>query len=125
GGLCGANEESTISNCYATGSVTGGDELGGLCGVNWDGTISGCYFLDPADGGGPDNGLGTNLTETQMKQQNSFLGWDFVEIWNIGENQTYPYLRVYPAGDLNHDGRVDFFDFAIAASHWLEGEGYD
>ena len=47
--------------------------------------------------------------------------WDFVEIWNIGGNQTCLYLWVYPAGDLNHDGRVDFFDFAIAASHWCEG----
>jgi hypothetical protein len=47
--------------------------------------------------------------------------WDFVEIWNIGENQTYPYLRTESAGDLNHDKKVDFADFAILAEHWLEG----
>ncbi len=45
GGLCGRNYKGTISNCYATGSVTGGlysDAVGGLVGGN-DGTISNCY----------------------------------------------------------------------------------
>jgi WD40 repeat protein len=47
GGLCGWNESSgTISNCYATGSVTSGslgNYIGGLCGGNSDGgTISNC-----------------------------------------------------------------------------------
>ena len=28
----------------------------------------------------------------------------------------------YPAGDLNHDCRVDMPDFAILADHWLERE---
>ena len=36
-------------------------------------------------------------------------------------NQTYPYLRIYPAGDLNHNSRVDFEDFAIFADNWLAG----
>jgi hypothetical protein len=48
--------------------------------------------------------------------------WDFVEIWGIGENQTYPYLRFAPAGDFNYDKKVDLFDLAILASHWLEGK---
>ena len=76
------------------------------------------YFIETS---GPDNGFGEPLSEAQMKQQESFQGWDFVEIWGIGENQTYPYLRIEPAGDLNRDMKVDFTDFAILASHWLEG----
>lgn len=28
-----------------------------------------------------------------------------------------------PIGDLNHDGKVDYGDFAIFASNWLEGTG--
>jgi hypothetical protein len=43
-----------------------------------------------------------------------------VEIWNIGENQTYPYLRVYLAGDINKDGIVNFKDFAFVALQWME-----
>jgi len=56
-----------------------------------------------------------------MKREGTFVNWDFVEIWNIGEEQTYPFLRVYPAGDLNHDGRVDLVDFAIIANNWQIG----
>jgi len=56
-----------------------------------------------------------------MKKESTFTSWDFVETWNIGENQTYPYLRVYPAGDLNHDGIVNLLDFAIFAGRWLTG----
>jgi hypothetical protein len=104
GGLVGGNDGS-ISNCYSTGTVTSGNGsqyLGGLVGHNWvggiwDGTISSCYFLV---GSGPDNGYGTPLTDTQMKQQSSFVGWDFVgetangteDIWTINEGVDYPKL---------------------------------
>ena len=53
----------------------------------------------------------------------SEAGWAVVEVWGVGENQTYPYLRKYSAGDLNHDGLVDWRDLAIFAGHWLEGVG--
>jgi hypothetical protein len=46
-------------------------------------------------------------------------GWSFVEIWGIGENQTYPFLSIYPAGDINCDGEINFYDFAILASERL------
>jgi len=28
-----------------------------------------------------------------MKQQNTFVGWDFENVWGIDENVTYPYFR--------------------------------
>jgi hypothetical protein len=121
GGLCGTNAYCVVSNCYSIGSVStgaGSGGQGGLCGSDNGGTITGSYFLE---GAGPDNGIGTPLTDTQMKEQATFTNWDFIEIWNIGENQTYPFLRVHPAGDLNHDGLVDWRDVAILASRWLEG----
>jgi len=94
GGLCGRNYDGSINGCYSTGSVTGGtgfDSLGGLCGQNGgDGSISNCYFLDTA---GLDNGLGTPLTESEMKQQSSFAGWNFTEIWWIDEGHDYPHLQ--------------------------------
>jgi len=57
-----------------------------------------------------------------MKTESTFTdaNWDFIEIWDIGENQTYPFLRVYPAGDINHDDIVNFHDLAILADHWLQ-----
>ena len=37
----------------------------------------------------------------------------------IGENQTYPYLRVYSAGDIDGNGVVNMVDFAVLAERWL------
>ena len=123
GGLLGWNN-STVSNCYATSSVSGSSIVGGLVGYDYFGTVT-ASFWDIDTSGQATSAGGTGKTTAQMQTQSTFTdyGWDFVEIWNIGENQTYPYLRQYPAGDLNHDGRVDLIDFAIFADHWLEGIG--
>ena len=130
GGLVGRIYKAFMSHCYATGTVNGnGGSAGGLVGAAWIGTMLYSYWdiqtSGLADGLGDDQGANTiqiyGKTTAQMRQKATFVNWDFVEIWGIGENQTYPYLRVYPAGDLNHDGRVDMLDFAIFANHWLAG----
>ncbi|MHC4647359.1 MAG: dockerin type I repeat-containing protein [Planctomycetota bacterium] len=53
GGLVG-NNGGTISNCYASGNISGNgnvDRVGGLVGVNGGGTISDCYALGNVSGG--------------------------------------------------------------------------
>ena len=104
GGLVGISHGGTISNCYACGSVARDESTGngGLVGWIWKVTITHCYFLATSDGGGPDNRLGTVLNSTQMKQQGSFAGWDFVgetangteDIWTICEGKDYPRLKL-------------------------------
>jgi hypothetical protein len=92
GGLVGYNFIATISNCYSTGDVNGGSgssNLGGLVGAHNAGTISNCYFLVTS---GPNDGNGTPLTDKQMKQQKSFEGWDFDDIWWINEGISFPKL---------------------------------
>jgi hypothetical protein len=127
GGLVGYNWVGTIESCYSTGVVTAPDYLGGLVGYSddesgiatsysvvrptvpadslyagglvGDGAADHCYFLAPADGGGPDNGIGTPLTDAEMRQQASFVGWDFSEpgadaaasLWFMPED-AYPIL---------------------------------
>jgi len=99
GGLVGWNYGS-ISNCYSTGDVSGSSYLGGLVGYNNSGTISSCYFPDTE----PNNGLGTPLTDAKMKQQKSFIGWDFIgetvngpnDIWWINKGVSYPKLYWQP-----------------------------
>jgi hypothetical protein len=53
GGLCGGSS-GTISGCYVTGNISGGEykseNVGGLCGEN-RGTISGCYAKGNISGG--------------------------------------------------------------------------
>jgi hypothetical protein len=98
GGLVGY-DEGMIQRSYAAGAVAAVDPnatCGGLLGTTAT-TITkvmmiACYFLDPSEGGGPNNGLGVPLTDARMKQQTSFLDWDFNKIWKICEGKDYPRL---------------------------------
>lgn len=123
GGLVGYNDGS-ISDCCSTGMVTGTSNVGGLVGYNYNSTgIIVSSFWDTQTSGWMTSAGGEGKTTAEMKKMSTFVeaDWDFIEIWGIGENQTYPYLRFEPAGDLNHDKKVNFADLAILALHWLEG----
>ncbi|MHC4365185.1 MAG: GLUG motif-containing protein [Planctomycetota bacterium] len=127
GGLCGYSKYGSISNCYATGSVDGDANVGGLIGFHESGSYRKCFWDSDVN---PDvNGLGNTTdpnvvskTTAEMMQECTFtnVGWDFVEVWDIGERQTYPFLRTHPTGDIDHDDKVDWFDVAILAEYWLE-----
>jgi len=121
GGLIGhIDASSSASKCYAAGAVSGNSTVGGLIGSKFSsGAITNCYWDINSTGQSTSVG-GTGKTTAQMKQQATFTNWDFIDTWDIGENQTYPYITIYPAGDLNHDGIVNMQDFAILANHWLE-----
>ncbi|UCG58754.1 MAG: hypothetical protein JSU70_04415 [Phycisphaerales bacterium] len=147
GGLMGEGEEAFIFDCYALGHVSGGDYVGGLVGFHRrDGNLERCFSAAKVEGiGGDIGGLiggssgavgdsfwdvevsgqaqsagGAGLPTAEMQTADTFLdaGWDFVNVWGIGENQTYPYLRKYSATDINQDRVVDWLDFALLASHW-------
>jgi hypothetical protein len=120
GGLVGENDSSgTITKCYSTGSVSGNYAVGGL--VGWNKSTVTASFWDIETSDCNTSAGGTPKTTGEMKTIDTFTdaGWDFVEIWGIGENQTYPFLRTEPAGDLSHDKKVDFVDLAIFAINWL------
>jgi hypothetical protein len=125
GGLAGTGVYVNITNCYSTGTVNaseGTDDIGGLLG--WvDGNTINSYFLVSS---GPENGYGTPLTDEQMKQQSSFIGWDFGDIWHICETFNYPKLiwQILPADYLCPDG-VDFIDFSFLSSHWMQTDHGD
>jgi hypothetical protein len=142
GGLVGLNGCRSIGpipgyifKSYSTGSVQGASNVGGLIGYHFVGDIEGSFW-DVQTSGEPNmcgeqgeyaSGCDPNCGKTtaQMQARSTFTdaGWDFIEIWGIGENQTYPYLRFAPAGDFNYDKKVDLLDLAILADHWLEGRG--
>ena len=50
GGVCGCNDDGTISNCYNSGTVSGTGTVGGVCGFSGDGTISNCYNTGTING---------------------------------------------------------------------------
>jgi hypothetical protein len=121
GGLVGYNDFGTIAGGYSIGSVSGTDDVGSLVGYNYSGTTKASFWDIQTSGQAWSDG-GTGKTTVEMKMISTFtkVGWDFVEIWGIGENQTYPFLLTDPAGDSNHDKKVNLADLAILASHWLE-----
>jgi len=105
GGLVGHNE-GTISNCYATGPVTGDVNVGALVGYDDGGSYVSCFWDSDVN---PDaNGIG-NATDPnvigkptdEMQTESTFTdaGWDFVgetvngieDIWFIPQ-QDYPHL---------------------------------
>ena len=121
---------STTTNCYSAGTVTAPSNAGGFAGWS-SGTCNNCFW-DTDTSGQILSACGTGKTTAEMMQKATFYpSWDFSTVWGINEGQTYPYLmklwptcgdpwHPYPIGDLNHDCHVDFQDFAVMASHWLE-----
>jgi len=91
GGLVGWNLQGTITNSYATGSISGIWYVGGLVGLNYQGTITSSYW-DTVTSGQSASAGGTGKTTAEMKQQSTFVDWDFTTIWAIDEGVSYPYF---------------------------------
>jgi hypothetical protein len=126
GGLVGENL-GKITKCYSVGLVTSvGIQIGGLVGSDvtcdfdcWYGeTVD--SFWDTETSGQASSAGGVGRTTAQLHQQSTFTDWDFINVWNIGENQTYPYLRVYLPSDINKDQIVNFLDLSITANQWMQ-----
>ena len=90
GGFVGSNTSSaTIESCYSTGQTPGTNVLG-FSGSN-SATIENSYWNTQTSGNSTSNG-GTGLTDNQMKNTASFVGFDFDDVWDIDAGNSYPYL---------------------------------
>jgi len=86
--LASISEISNCRNCYNIGNVSA-SYAGGLIGYSdSDSTISNCYYKNTAlKAVGNDSGTLGNvrvLRDAQMKQQASFVGFDFNTVWRMG-----------------------------------------
>jgi hypothetical protein len=99
GGFLGSfsGQYGNIDNCYSTGNVSGtGSYVGGFGGfvnnmakltnVYWDVNTSGRVYDGSHDAKGK--------TTLEMKQQSSFVDWDSINVWDICENSSYPWLLI-------------------------------
>ena len=123
GGLIGENR-GTAFQSYSTGMVSGNENVGGLTGLNYkfdsfQALVQDCYWDIETSGQQSSQG-GEGRTAFQMKQQDNYTNWDFVKVWDIVDNQTYPFLRWSIAGDINGNDKVDFNDLVHIAAYWLE-----
>ena len=105
GGVVGRNYIGTVANCHSTGAVSGGSARGGVVGQNFNGTVSNSYcpfsLRVTAIGAGDNTGTVEEcwpLSAAAYTQTNSFSGWDFANVWEMGPEA--PVLRgvsrVYP-----------------------------
>ena len=94
GGLVGQNK-GLIADCYSVGAVSGASGLGGLVGTKTDSasmTLGNSFWNTETSGMSVSEG-GTGKTTAEMRQQATFVGWDFSDVWGIAEGLDYPYLR--------------------------------
>ncbi|MEO6031027.1 MAG: filamentous hemagglutinin N-terminal domain-containing protein [Burkholderiaceae bacterium] len=90
GGLVGYLDGTTISNSYATGYVNSYSG-GGLVGAS-NRTVTNSYWNTETSGQGSSAG-GIGLTTAQMQQAGNFNGWDFSTTWFGHPGQDSPLLR--------------------------------
>jgi len=124
GGLVGNVSNLVITNSFSTGNVAGGGvsfngtfygSTGGLAGGNINNSINQIpitatitnSFYNSDDITGPVNNLGTGRSAAQMRQQSTFVGWDFVNVWEMGAS--YPILRSKSFGETSDiwNGMID------------------
>ena len=95
GGLIGQAYTTAVRYCYSAGEITvNGTNMGGLVGLVGNGTTVTSSFYDGlASSFIPVKAVDISKLTTGMKWKTTFVGWDFIGIWNIDEGSTYPYLR--------------------------------
>ncbi len=104
GGSCFGNvtDNARVARCYGYGPVTaepGAVMIGGLIGASTDGnpTVEQSYWDRETTGQTTDALLSEScgLTTAEMKDKDSYVGWDFNRLWDIDPevNNGYPFLN--------------------------------
>ncbi len=109
GGLLGSN--GSITNSYAIGEVSGSSDLGGLIGWGHHGSSSATnsYWNTQTTNRNTSVGGGEGKITAEMIQQTTYENWDFADVWNIDEGQSYPYLIWQQ--DTSHNYPEDIYLF--------------
>ena len=90
----GGTNQTILENSYAVGRVSGTTAAGLVARLDVGGTISNSYWDTQTTEQSASAG-GTGLTTAQMKQQSSFSGWDFSNVWTM-PGGSYPSLQALP-----------------------------
>jgi len=98
GGLAGyiIGRGVSLVNCYFIGNVLSSREAGDLVSYRSDAVVESCYSLSTKQISAPYIlMMGVPLSVEDMQRQESFVGWDFDNIWAINPdvNGGFPYLR--------------------------------
>ncbi len=136
GGIVGYVEDSTsgdsddliLNQVYNTGTVSGSPIVGAVEGSATMGYTTTAYYLDTSVSGYSDtSGNTVALTADQMKQQDSFTGWnmdstgDTTAVWRIYNGHSAPLLTAFLTPLKLTDTSVAY----DGNSHSLLASGYD
>jgi hypothetical protein len=91
GGFIGTSYNTRITKSYSVGVVTASQNIGGFVSVCGLATIADCYW-DVEASRLSESDCGSGKTTAQVKQQATFVNWDFANIWTITEGESYPEL---------------------------------
>ncbi|MFA6809281.1 MAG: GLUG motif-containing protein, partial [Eubacteriales bacterium] len=105
GGIAGSTFDS-ISYCYFAGTITyPGDSYGTAGYVS--ATLYRCFsinsvmFNNKTHNGTCDT---YSLTESQMKNPLSYIDWDFINVWEINNNISFPTIRKCEQSEMGFSG---------------------
>ncbi len=112
GGAVGRNS-GMVKNFYNIGKINASSDVGAVVGKNTGTTVNTYYSV------GSVSGDSSGLTDTQMKNKNSFLGFDFQNVWRAGSLGGYEYPTLIA---VDHKGHVHTYDSDCDAS--CNGCGY-
>ena len=98
GGLAGYVSGTALNRCFNIGMVSasayGTAWAGGLAGYT-SGTITNCYHIDSvlrSIGSVRDSSYAR--TDAQLREQNTYPGFDFDTVWTISGSGSYPYAQL-------------------------------
>ena len=94
GNLVGDADASYVDRCYSCGYEKA------LIGFNWENPVITNSYWDKDKGASSSLYGGTPKSTAEMMQQATFVNWDFVDIWGILENGTYPFLIAFEYKEL-------------------------
>ena len=87
---------STVSECYATAAVKGTTQGGLIAWGPYELVVTNSYW-DVETSGTTNSWLGgEGKTSREMLHSDTFVGWDFTNVWDIAEGASTPYLRASP-----------------------------
>ncbi|MCH5352450.1 MAG: S-layer homology domain-containing protein, partial [Acutalibacter sp.] len=92
GGAVGYLFGGTIKNSYNIGTVTGSNKVGGIVGNTRNSvTVETCYYLSKKAPGGISGADVADQAESktagEFAAQDTFAGWDFTTIWEMGKDE--------------------------------------
>lgn len=90
-----------VENCHSAGFVDLLDPTaGGLVGFMAPGAVVRNSYWDVDTSGQLASAAGEAATTAELTTEAHFEGWDFVNVWDIVEGETYPFLRERQISDF-------------------------